>query len=211
MMHKPVACSLLCGLTIPLLVFTLFCLPAAAAEPVIFDSDLRAVYEQYAQDPAAPAVCETCGGTPVRTDRLWGLWTPTGVTRPCDEGAAYSGLDMLEANPVADTYVCPGCGASTLAEGYVRRWVCYDPDGCPDCGGRRSLQSSEPGAWSPTGAVRSCTHGGTPYYNDVEAARSVRKTFVCETCGAAETRTDRETVWLCTDDEEESRIVCGMI
>lgn len=118
---------------------------------------------------------------------------------------AYTGLDMLEARTVRVQYACAGCGASATAAGYERRWVCYDPDGCAECGGQRTLQTSEPGEWGLTGGWQECTHGHMPYYNDIEESRTVEKTFVCESCGETETRTDAETRWRCTGEEAAQR------
>ena len=141
---------------------------AFAAELVIFDSDKRELYQRYAQEPAVLTVCEDCGGALQAQDTAAGRWFDTDFTRDCEEGVAYTGLDMLQARTVRVQYACAGCGASATAAGYERRWVCYDPDGCAECGGQRTLQTSEPGEWALTGGWQECTHGHMPYYNDIE-------------------------------------------
>lgn len=178
---------------------------AFAAELVIFNSDKRELYQRYAQEPAVLTVCEDCGGALQAQDTAAGRWFDTGFTRDCEEGVAYTGLDMLEARTVRVQYACAGCGASATAAGYERRWVCYDPDGCAECGGQRTLQTSEPGEWALTGGWQECSHGHMPYYNDIEESRTVEKTFVCESCGETETRTDAETRWRCTGEEAAQR------
>ena len=70
---------------------------AFAAELVIFDSDKRELYQRYAQEPAVLTACEDCGGALQAQDTAAGRWFDTGFTRDCEEGVAYTGLDMLEA------------------------------------------------------------------------------------------------------------------
>lgn len=186
-------------------------LTANAAAPVFLSAKEREQYESYA-DPAVPEVCAFCGGAMEETSRTTaGNFGATGLTKECAKGTVYTGLDMLEVRQITVVYTCRECGTGVAEQGYERRWACWDLDGCRDCGGRRFLQSTEESAWALTGNVRECEDGGKPYYKDAEVRRTVTKTYACENCGTLETRTDTETGWYCTADEEERALVNEMM
>ncbi len=167
-----------------------------------FSAKEKELYEYYAA-PVIPTVCEHCGGALEETGRVYTPFGATGLTKPCAKGTVYTGLDMMQVRLVSITLACKDCEIGTTAQGYERHWVCWDLDGCKICGGRRFLQNSTESDWVLTGNVRDCDDGGYPFYNDVEAERTITRIYACEDCGTLETRNDRETTWLCTANEED--------
>ena len=185
-----------------------------AADAADFRCELTAkekeLYEYYAP-PVIPTDCEHCGGVLEESSYVTSPFGTTGLTKTCARETVYTGLDIMQARRVLITYICKDCEMGVTTQGYERRWICWDEDGCKNCGGRRFLQNSVADDWALTGNIRDCDDGGFPYYQDAEAERVVNKVFACEDCGTIEARSDYEKIWLCTADEDERLIVSELM